>query len=105
MSRAGVRLLEEADIQAIRMRQAIFNPQPGLGALLVPVAGGAAHAAAVWPFSRGARRIADRLTIKRIPPSWGSKASKTRRSMAKSSPDGRSIPKLAQATILIAASI
>ena len=30
MSRAGVRLLEEADIQAIRMRQVIFNPQPAL---------------------------------------------------------------------------
>jgi hypothetical protein len=31
---------------------------------------GSAHAnAAGWPFSRGAGRIADRLTIKRIPPS------------------------------------
>src|SRR5262245_9355407 len=50
-------------------------------------------------------RIADRLTIRRIPPIWGSKASKTRRSMAKSSPDGRSIPLLTQATILIAASV
>jgi hypothetical protein len=67
-------LLGEADIMRTRTKPSgcdrLFDPQTGLGALLVLVAGGAAHAdAAGWPFSRGAGRIADRLTIKRIPPS------------------------------------
>jgi hypothetical protein len=50
-------------------------------------------------------RIADRLTINRMPPICGSSASKTRRSMAKSSEDGRSTPWVTHATSLMAASV
>jgi hypothetical protein len=45
--------------------------------------------------------IADRLTINSIPPTCGSKASKTRRSMAKSSSDGYSITRNQAAIIAL----
>src|SRR6185437_10681597 len=49
--------------------------------------------------------LRDRPTIHRIPPICGSNASRTRRSMAKSLLVGRSMPRLAQATTRIAASV